>query len=213
MFRLNLSIIFLLVATVILAACGNQSATPQAAVPPPPTATVPAATATTPPTTQAQIDTPVPTPTNIPTSTEIVATETMVPTPTDTPIPAPTEAPPTQSNPDLNFAQVVFVSAKQNSGGLWQFDTTVRHNDEGWDHYADAWQVVDLDGNLLAERVLLHPHETEQPFTRSQSSIEIPAEMTQVIVQAKCNVHGFGGQEILVDLTANNGENFEVNRP
>jgi len=96
---------------------------------------------------------------------------------------------------------------------LWTFNTTVRHNDEGWDHYADAWQVVDSAGNVLAERVLLHPHDTEQPFTRSQSNIEIPPELTTVIVRAKCNVHGFGGQEVVVDLTVDEGEGFEVLTP
>jgi hypothetical protein len=108
---------------------------------------------------------------------------------------------------------VIFVRATQGSDGLWKFDATVRHNDEGWDHYADAWQVVDLEGNVLAERVLAHPHDTEQPFTRSQSNIDIPPELTQVIVRAKCNVHGFGGQEVAVDLTVPESENFEVVRP
>ena len=113
-------------------------------------------------------------------------------------------------NPDLNYAQVIFVRAAQGRDGRWTFNTTVRHNDEGWDHYADAWQVVDPDDNLLAERVLAHPHDTEQPFTRSQSNIEIPTELTTVIVRAKCNIHGFGGQEVMVDLTVAEGENFEV---
>jgi hypothetical protein len=113
-------------------------------------------------------------------------------------------------NPDLNYAQVIFVRATQGSDGRWTFNTTVRHNDEGWDHYADAWQVVDPEDNLLAERVLAHPHDTEQPFTRSQGNIEIPSELTTVIVRAKCNVHGFGGQEVVVDLTVAEGENFEV---
>ena len=44
---------------------------------------------------------------------------------------------------------------------------TVSHPDTGWDHYADLWEVFDAEGNKIAERVLLHPHETEQPFTRS----------------------------------------------
>jgi hypothetical protein len=118
----------------------------------------------------------------------------------------------TSGNPDLNFAQVVFVRVVQSGGGAWRFDVTVRHNDEGWDHYADTWQVVDLGGNLLGERILLHPHDTEQPFTRSQDGIEIPEGISQVVVRAKCNIHGFGGQEVLVDLTAKEGENFEVIR-
>ena len=154
-----------------------------------------------------------------------VATETgapeLAPTGIDDPLPNATPAPETTlaaesqdpaGNPDLDYAQVIFMQATQNSDGRWRFDATVRHNDQGWDHYADAWQVVDLAGNLLAERILAHPHDTEQPFTRSQSNIDIPAEATQVIVRAKCNVHGFGGQEVLVDLTATGGENFDVVR-
>ena len=126
----------------------------------------------------------------------------------------PTQAEPTLTagNPDLDFAQVVSVRAVQSGDGAWSFDVTVRHNDEGWDHYADAWQVVDLEGNLLGERILLHPHDTEQPFTRSQDGIELPEGISQVIIRAKCNVHGFGGQEVLVDLTVREGENFEVLR-
>ena len=113
-------------------------------------------------------------------------------------------------NPDLNFAQVIFVEARQESNGLWTFNTTVRHNDEGWDHYADAWEVIDPAGNVLAERILTHPHNTEQPFTRSQSNIDIPPNLTTVTVRAKCNVHGFGGQEVVIDLTVDEGEGFEV---
>jgi hypothetical protein len=104
------------------------------------------------------------------------------------------------------------VRATQSGDGLWKFDTTVRHNDEGWDHYADVWQVVDAENNIMAERILAHPHDTEQPFTRSQSNIQIPPELTTVMVRAKCNVHGFGGQEVVVDLTVGEGEGFEVVR-
>ena len=83
--------------------------------------------------------------------------------------------------------------------------------------------MVDLNGNLLAERVLTHPHDNQQPFTPrqlimkighlSQGNIDLPPDLTQVFVHAKCNVHGFGGQEVLLDLTAVEDENFEVSRP
>jgi hypothetical protein len=156
------------------------------------------------------------TPTETSTSEPVSPSPTQEPesTPTLSPTAAPSEAAPAElsGNPDLDYAQVQFVRASQDADGLWTFHTTVRHNDEGWDHYADAWQVVDLEGNLFAERILAHPHDNEQPFTRSQSNIDLPAEMTQVIVRAKCNVHGFGGQEVLVDLTVPEGENFEVSR-
>ena len=69
----------------------------------------------------------------------------------------------------LDYAQVLDVKIRQ-TGDAWTFSVTVRHNDEGWDHYADIWQVLHPEtGEVLGERVLLHPHDTEQPFTRSQS--------------------------------------------
>jgi hypothetical protein len=142
-----------------------------------------------------------------PPETATVAPEPTPVPPADTPAAADAES---SGNLDLNFAQIEFVQATQTGDGLWRFDVTVRHNDQGWDHYADLWQVLDPNGNLLGERVLLHPHDTEQPFTRSQSGIAIPPEMTQVVVRAKCNVHGFGGQEVTVDLTVAEGENFTV---
>ena len=114
-------------------------------------------------------------------------------------------------NPDLSFAQVKNVKATEVSAGAWRFDVTVRHNDEGWDHYADAWQVIDPDsGEILGERILAHPHDNEQPFTRSQSGIAIPAALTRILVRAKCNVHGFGGREILVDLSQSEGDGYQV---
>jgi hypothetical protein len=93
---------------------------------------------------------------------------------------------------DLPVVEDVRVT-KQGSGG-YRFDVTVRHGDTGWDHYADRWQVLDEQGQVLATRVLAHPHVHEQPFTRSLSGIKIPANMNKVWVRAHDNVHGDGKQ-------------------
>ena len=97
-------------------------------------------------------------------------------------------------------ADVVDVKARQSSDGTWRFDVAVKHGDEGWDHYADKWEVLTPDGELLGERVLLHPHENEQPFTRSQSGIVIPDELTEVVIRAHDSVHEWGGVEVTVTL-------------
>ncbi len=116
-----------------------------------------------------------------------------------------------ESEDDLNWAQVRYVTAVQATDATWRFDVTVEHNDEGWDHYANAWQVVDpREMQAIGERVLLHPHDNEQPFTRSLSGIRIPVELTTVIVRARCEQHGFGGQTVLIDLTTGGGEHYEV---
>ncbi|HEY5657039.1 MAG TPA: hypothetical protein VIY27_04550 [Myxococcota bacterium] len=81
-----------------------------------------------------------------------------------------------------------------------RFLATVRHADEGWSHYANRWEVLDMDGNVLTTRVLTHPHVEQQPFTRAKDWTEIPPEITRVRVRAHDSVHGYGGEEVEVGL-------------
>lgn len=81
----------------------------------------------------------------------------------------------------------------------WTFAVTVRHADTGWEHYADGWTVFAPDGTELGYRKLVHPHETEQPFTRSLSGVNIPEDVAQVTVRAHDNVHGWG-EDYVLDL-------------
>ncbi len=97
-------------------------------------------------------------------------------------------------------ADVVKVGVAAEGGGAYRFRVTVRHNDEGWKHYADAWEVIGKDGTIYATRVLAHPHEDEQPFTRNKSGIQIPDGITTVIIRAHDKVHAYGGKTIEVKL-------------
>ena len=85
-------------------------------------------------------------------------------------------------------------------GGTYSFSVTVRHADAGWDHYADKWEVVAPDGKVIDTRVLAHPHDSEQPFTRNLGGVRIPADLTKVRVRAHDKVHGYGGREMEVDM-------------
>lgn len=80
------------------------------------------------------------------------------------------------------------------------FSVTLEHDDTGWEHYADSWQIVDADGMVLGERVLLHPHVNEQPFTRSLSGVAIPENMKTVWVEAHDSVHGNSPERYKVEL-------------
>ena len=97
-------------------------------------------------------------------------------------------------------AAVVGVEATRISPGVWRFDVTVRHADEGWDHYADRWEVIGPGGAVLATRVLLHPHVGEQPFSRSLSRVALPDGVPRVTVRAHDSVHGYGGEVATVDV-------------
>jgi hypothetical protein len=114
-------------------------------------------------------------------------------------------------------ADVLRVRALQGDDGTWTFHVTVEHPDTGWEDYADGWDVVIADGTVVKPdpdapftRLLLHPHVNEQPFTRSQGGIEIPSDVTQVRVRAHDLVDGYGGREVVVDLTRSSGQDFEV---
>ncbi len=95
-------------------------------------------------------------------------------------------------------ADVVDVKVSGASGS-YNFSVTVKHADEGWDHFANRWEVVGEDGTVYGTRILAHPHVNEQPFTRS-GSIKIPEGVKTVIVRANDSVHGLGGKEIVVQV-------------
>lgn len=80
------------------------------------------------------------------------------------------------------------------SGDGYRVDATVSSADTGWEKYADAWEVRTPDGEVLGERVLTHPHDNEQPFTRSLSGVQIPTGVAEVDIAAHDSVAGFCGR-------------------
>ena len=80
--------------------------------------------------------------------------------------------------------------------GVCLVEAAVRHDDEGFHHYADRFEVLAPDGRVLATRVLAHPHVDEQPFTRRLPGVVVPPDVTRVRVRAHDSVHGLGGREL-----------------
>ena len=114
-------------------------------------------------------------------------------------------------------ADVEYVRAVQEADGSWTFYVTVSHPDQGWEDYADGWDIVLQDGGVLKpdpatkfSRTLLHPHVNEQPFTRSLAGVEIPAGTTEVLVRAHDLVDGYGGQIVIVDFHELSGTNYSI---
>lgn len=97
-------------------------------------------------------------------------------------------------------------------GTVWRADVTLNHADTGWEHYADAWRLVDASGKLLATRVLYHPHVNEQPFTRSLSNIKIPVGTDIIFIEAHDKQHGWSPQRVKVDLNTSSGDRYHIRR-
>lgn len=97
-------------------------------------------------------------------------------------------------------ADVLGVDVTCTENRVCRFDVTVKHADEGWKHYANRWEVLSPGGDTLATRVLAHPHDNEQPFTRSLTKVSIPGDLSEVIVRAHDLVHEYGGKELVVPI-------------
>ena len=97
-------------------------------------------------------------------------------------------------------ADVVAVKVTELGGSTYQFDVTVSHSDEDWNHHVDKWDVVGSDGTVYGTRTLYHPHVGEQPFTRSLSGVKIPKEISRVNVRAHDSIHEYGGKVVTVVL-------------
>lgn len=83
---------------------------------------------------------------------------------------------------------------------ICQFSVTVQHEDTGWEHYANRYDLLDVEGNLIAPRILRHPHVDEQPVRRGIRGLAIPHSVKRIKVRANDSVHSLGGAEVTVDV-------------
>ena len=97
-------------------------------------------------------------------------------------------------------ADVTQVEVVRTGPRTYRFSVSVLHQDEGWKHYADRWEVLAPDGRIIATRTLYHPHVNEQPFTRQLDAVKVPADIRRVEVRAHCSVHETGGKSASVSL-------------
>ena len=101
---------------------------------------------------------------------------------------------PIAQDPDAAGAVVRAVTVSGEPGS-YSFAVTVASPDTGCDRYADWWEVVSDDGQLLYRRILLHSHVDEQPFTRSGGPVPVQVS-EKIVVRAHMNDRGYGAQAL-----------------
>ena len=105
--------------------------------------------------------------------------------------------------PDLEnalYPEVVSVEVEVEPSGTYRFDVTISSPYDSPARYADAWRVIGNDGTVYGERILLHDHAAEQPFTRSLANVSVPEGVNTVIIEGRDLVYGWGGRTIEVQL-------------
>lgn len=80
--------------------------------------------------------------------------------------------------------------------GTWRLSATLSSPYDTPERYADAFRAVAEDGTVLGVRELAHDHANEQPFTRSLTELEIPADVTRITVEGRDRTHGWGGATV-----------------
>jgi predicted dehydrogenase len=108
--------------------------------------------------------------------------------------PAPTGAS-QQEHPD-----VIDAIAEQESAGVFAFTVTISSPYDTPDRYADGWRIIGPDGTVYGEHTLTHDHADEQPFTRVQRGVAIPADVDEVTVEGRDLEYGYGGATVTVSI-------------
>ncbi len=116
----------------------------------------------------------------------------------DSPVPIPVDPVEGAADAEQRFPDVIDAAAVLD-GSSWTVSATLSSPYDTPERYADAWRVVGPDGTVYGERILTHDHASEQPFTRSESGIEIPADIATVTIEGRDQEFGYGGDT--VDLT------------
>ena len=104
-------------------------------------------------------------------------------------------APPTaeKAEPNNDNSRITMVETTPLSDGAYTFNVTVESEETGCDLYANWWEVIDEDGNLLYRRILAHSHVNEQPFTRSGGPITADSQQV-LIVRSHMHPTGYSTQ-------------------
>ena len=105
------------------------------------------------------------------------------------------EAGAASENPNDDGSANVVAVAVTGDPNAYGFDVTLETTDVDCSHFADWWEVVTPEGELVYRRILAHPHTdglSGNPFTRGGGPVEIAADQ-EVVVRAHLNDLGYVG--------------------
>jgi hypothetical protein len=99
-----------------------------------------------------------------------------------------------QKYPDVREAEL------ERSGDTWSLSVTISSPYDSPERYADGWRVLAPNGDVLGKHQLMHDHANEQPFTRTQTGLEIPQDVQKITVEARDLKNGYGGETVTIPV-------------
>lgn len=103
----------------------------------------------------------------------------------------------------IEFAIVKSVKVSGNTNE-YTFSVELKSPDKGCNQYANWWEVITPNGELIYRRVLAHSHVDEQPFTRNGGKVKIALDQ-EVIVRAHMHPSGYGSGNIAMKGSVQSG--------
>lgn len=98
------------------------------------------------------------------------------------------------------FPEIIEADVTETGDRFYDLSVTVSSPYDSPERYADGWRVLSPDGEVLGTHELLHDHASEQPFTRTQTGVEVPAGIERVTIEGRDLANGFGGETLEVKL-------------
>jgi hypothetical protein len=105
-----------------------------------------------------------------------------------------------ESTEDADYPNVLKAELTSEGEGTYSLEVTMSSEYDSPERYADGWRVLGPEGEELGVNTLGHDHASEQPFTRSQSGLEIPSDVSEVTVEGHDLENGYGGETVTVDV-------------
>lgn len=105
----------------------------------------------------------------------------------------------TGSTADADFPDVL-EAGLTSAGDEYSLRVTLSSEYDTPERYADGWRVLDPDGNVLGSWELAHDHAAEQPFTRTQTGLQIPDGVAEVTIEGRDLRNGYGGRTVTVPV-------------
>ncbi len=103
-------------------------------------------------------------------------------------------------------ADVIEAKVKKSFGGKYVAYVKIDHKDEGYEHFADRWEIFDQNGKRLTIRIIFSPTTEKETIESYLYGFAVPEGTKKLIFKAHCNKDGWGGKEYVLNLDTNASE-------